>query len=136
MRNNRDQPTILQAIFLFVHPTSQPSLYSLLYSAILLSINSHTCPFTYIPANLENSAVAAGLEKVSFHSNPRERQCQRMLKLFLTYIEYLLVEKIFSIQEHLVNNRYFSLKMLLEKKNLQFFQKYRNLLSYIFKMKL
>ena len=31
-------------------------------------------------ANLENSAVAAGLEKVSFHSNPKERQCQRMLK--------------------------------------------------------
>ena len=33
------------------------------------------------PANLENSAVATGLEKVSFHSNPKERQCQRMLKL-------------------------------------------------------
>ena len=26
-------------------------------------------------------AVATGLENVSFHSNPRERQCQRMLKL-------------------------------------------------------
>ena len=25
-------------------------------------------------ANLENSAVATGLEKVSFHSNPKERQ--------------------------------------------------------------
>ena len=31
--------------------------------------------------NLENSAVATGLEKFSFHSNPKERQCQRMLKL-------------------------------------------------------
>ena len=31
--------------------------------------------------NLENSAVATGLGKVSFHSNPKERQCQRMLKL-------------------------------------------------------
>ena len=30
---------------------------------------------------MENSAVATGLEKVSFHSNPKERQCQRMLKL-------------------------------------------------------
>ena len=29
----------------------------------------------------KNSAVATGLEKVSFHSNPKERQCQRMLKL-------------------------------------------------------
>ena len=34
-----------------------------------------------VPANLENSAVVTGLEKVSFHSNPKERQCQRMLKL-------------------------------------------------------
>ena len=30
-----------------------------------------------MPANLENSAVATGLEKISFHSNPEERQCQR-----------------------------------------------------------
>ena len=34
-----------------------------------------------MPANLENSAVATGLEKLSFHSNPKERQCQRKLKL-------------------------------------------------------
>ena len=32
-------------------------------------------------ANLENSAVATGLEKVSFHSNPKEGQFQRMFKL-------------------------------------------------------
>ena len=32
-------------------------------------------------ANLENSAVAIRLEKVNFHSNPKERQCQRMLEL-------------------------------------------------------
>ena len=31
-----------------------------------------------MPANLENSTVATGLEKVSFHSNLKERQCQRM----------------------------------------------------------
>ena len=34
-----------------------------------------------MPAGLENSAVATGLEKVSFHSNPKERQCQKMFKL-------------------------------------------------------
>ena len=34
-----------------------------------------------MPAHLENSAVATGLEKVSFHSNPKERQCQRMFIL-------------------------------------------------------
>ena len=31
--------------------------------------------------HLEDSAVATGLEKVSFHSNPKGRQCQRMFKL-------------------------------------------------------
>ena len=34
-----------------------------------------------LPTNLENTAAATGLEKVRFHSNPKERQCQRMLKL-------------------------------------------------------
>ena len=34
-----------------------------------------------MPENLENSAVATGLDKVSFHSNPKEGQCQRMFKL-------------------------------------------------------
>ena len=32
-----------------------------------------------MPANLENSAVARGLKKVSFHSSPKERQCQKCL---------------------------------------------------------
>ena len=33
-----------------------------------------------MPANSENAAVATGLEKVSFHSNPREGQYQRTTK--------------------------------------------------------
>ena len=37
--------------------------------------------YTHMTENLENSAVATGLEKVSFHSNPKEKQCQRMFKL-------------------------------------------------------
>ena len=46
-------------------------------------------------ANLENSAVVTGLEKVSFHSSPKERQCQRialllMLKLIMRIREYLI----------------------------------------------
>ena len=32
-------------------------------------------------ANLENSAVASGLENVNFHSNLKEGQCQRIFKL-------------------------------------------------------
>ena len=38
-----------------------------------------------MPATLDNSAVATRLEKVSFHSNPKERKCQRMLKLLHNY---------------------------------------------------
>ena len=34
-----------------------------------------------MPANSENSAVATGLEKVSCHCNPKQKQCQRMFKL-------------------------------------------------------
>ena len=34
-----------------------------------------------MPANVGDSAVATGLERVSFHSNPKERQCQRIFKL-------------------------------------------------------
>ena len=38
-----------------------------------------------MPTNVENSAVATGLEKVSFHSNPKERQCKRIFKLPHSY---------------------------------------------------
>ena len=34
-----------------------------------------------MPVDLESSAVATRLEKVSFHSSPKERQCQRTSKL-------------------------------------------------------
>ena len=41
-----------------------------------------------MPANLENSAVATGLKKVSFHSNSKEGQCQRILKLLYNCAHY------------------------------------------------
>ena len=34
-----------------------------------------------MPANLENSTLATRPEKLSFHSNPQKRICQRMFKL-------------------------------------------------------
>ena len=42
-----------------------------------------------MPANLENSAVATGLEKVSFHPNAKERQTVnfQMFKLVLEKAE-------------------------------------------------
>jgi len=60
-----------------------------------------------MPANLENSAVATGLEKVSFHSNPKERQCQRMFKLpYITLISHAskVMLKVLqaSLQQHMI----------------------------------
>ena len=40
-------------------------------------------------ANLENSVVATGLEKVSFHSNSKEGQCQKMFKLQHNCIHFI-----------------------------------------------
>ena len=40
-----------------------------------------TSPTLNMSANLENSAVATGHEKVSFHFNPKKGQCQKMFKL-------------------------------------------------------
>ena len=42
-----------------------------------------------MPANLENSAVATELEKGGFHSNSKERQCQRMFKLLHKMLKIL-----------------------------------------------
>ena len=47
----------------------------------ILKDNAVNMLHSTLPVNLENSAVAIGLEKVSFHSNLKERQCQRMVKL-------------------------------------------------------
>ena len=48
-----------------------------------------------MPANVENSAVATGLENISFHSNPKEGQCQRMFKLHtISLISHTVMLKI------------------------------------------
>ena len=47
----------------------------------LLLINNNSIIWNKYFHNLENSAMATGLEKVSFHFNPKERQCQRVFKL-------------------------------------------------------
>ena len=41
-----------------------------------------------MPANLENSAVATGLEKVSFHSNRKEGECKRMFKPLYNFVHF------------------------------------------------
>ena len=52
-----------------------------------------------MPASLENSAVATGLEKVSFHSNLKERQCQKMLKLPYNCTQQYMNREIPDVQD-------------------------------------
>ena len=47
----------------------------------ILKVDAIKVLYSIWQQNLEDSAVATGLEKVSFHSNPKESQCQRMHKL-------------------------------------------------------
>ena len=72
-----------------------------------------------MPANLENSAVATGLEKVSFHSNPKERQCQRMLKYCtVAHISHAIKVMLKILQARLqqyVNHEFQMFKLDLEK---------------------
>ena len=64
-----------------------------------------------MPANLENSAVATGLEKVSFHPNPKEGQCSNyhtialishaskvMLKILLARLQQYLNRELPDVQ--------------------------------------
>ena len=53
-----------------------------------------------MPANLENSEVAKGkaVEKVSFHFNPKEKQCQRMFKLLYNCTHSKILPKIHQVR--------------------------------------
>ena len=71
-----------------------------------------------MPVNLENSAVATGLEKVSFNSNPKERQCQRMLKLshtiaLISHTSKVMLKVLHARLQQYVNFQMF--KLVLEK---------------------
>ena len=74
-----------------------------------------------MPANLENSAVATGLEKVSFHSNSKERQCQKcsnyhtiahishtskvMLKILQTRLQQYMNQELPEVQTGFIKGR-------------------------------
>ena len=57
------------------------------------------CCTQNIPTNLENSAVATGLEKVSFHSNSKEGQCQRMFKLLHNCTHFTFQQGMLQIRQ-------------------------------------
>ena len=72
-----------------------------------------------MPANLGNPAVATGLEKVSFHSNPKERQCQRMLQLctiaLISHASKVMLKILQAIIQQYVTVNFQMFKLDLEK---------------------
>ena len=70
-----------------------------------------------MPANLENSTVATGLEKVNFHSSSKEGQCQRMFKqLGSFHIQVRLCSKSFKLGLSITWTKNFQMyKLRLEK---------------------
>ena len=72
-----------------------------------------------MPDNLENSAMATGLAKVSFHFNPKERQCQRMLKLphncIISHASKVMLKILQARLQQYVNSELPEFKLVLEK---------------------
>ena len=58
-----------------------------------------------MPANLENSAVATGLEKVSFHSNPKAKECSNYRTIALISHASKIVLKILQARLQQYVNR-------------------------------
>ena len=72
-----------------------------------------------MPANLENSAVATGLEKVSFHSNPKKGSAKEWSNYnTITLISHASKEILKILQARLqqyVNHKFPVFKLVLEK---------------------
>ena len=68
-----------------------------------------------MPANLENLAMAIGLEKVSFHSNLKEKQCQKCSRTFklppIALISHTSKEMLHILQVRLQQSMKQNLKM-------------------------
>ena len=64
-----------------------------------------------MPTNLENSAVATGLENISFHSNPKERQFQKCSN----YCTIALNSDASKVMLKILQARLQMLKLVLEK---------------------
>ena len=73
-----------------------------------------------MPANLENSTVAIGLEKVSFHSNLKEGQCQRNSQTTVQLHSFHMLSKVMlkilqaRLQQY-VNQEFLDVHTVLEK---------------------
>ena len=72
-----------------------------------------------MPANLENSAVATGLEKVSLHSSPKERQCQECSNYhtiaLISHASKVMLKILQARLQQYLNRELLMFKLVLEK---------------------
>ena len=72
-----------------------------------------------MPANLENSAVAPGLEKVSFHSKPKERQSQKCsnycTNALISHASRVMLKILQARLQQYMNHKFQMFKLDLEK---------------------
>ena len=72
-----------------------------------------------MPANLESSAVATVPEKIIFHSNPKEGQCQRMLNYhtiaFISLASKVMLKILQARLQQFVNHEIPNVQAALEK---------------------
>ena len=72
-----------------------------------------------MPANLENSAVATGLEKVSFHSNPKEgnaKECSNYRTIVLiSHASKVMLKFLQAMLQQYVNCELQMFKVVSEK---------------------
>ena len=67
-----------------------------------------------MPANLENSAVATGLEKVSFHSNPKEYSNYCTIAL-ISHAKKVMLKILQARPQQYVSHEFQMFKLDLEK---------------------
>ena len=67
-----------------------------------------------MPVNLENSAVATGLEKVSFHSNPKECSNYHTIAL-ISHASKVMLKILQARLQQYVNVNFQMFKLVLEK---------------------
>ena len=72
-----------------------------------------------MPANLENSAVATGLEKVSFHFNPKKgngKECSNYHTIALiSHFSKVMLKILQARLQQYVNREFLMFKLVLEK---------------------
>ena len=71
-----------------------------------------------MPANLENSVVATGLEKVSFHSNSKgnAKECSNYCTIALiSHISKVMLKILQARLQQYINHEFQMFKLVLEK---------------------